>query len=89
MKAYALSIRREMFCQRRCFVYKRTLTLNLLTTTIVAPPSNASKWQMGFNSAFKGLILSSLPGRCPTTDGGDAGKNWRNGTAYCQRFEGL
>ena len=34
------------------------LTLNLLTTTIVAPPSNASKWQMGFNSAFKGLIHS-------------------------------
>ena len=32
------------------------LTLNLLTTTIVAPPSNASKWQMGFNSAFKGLM---------------------------------
>ena len=31
------------------------LTLNLLTTTRVAPPSNASKWQMGFNSAFKGL----------------------------------
>src|SRR5215469_18824464 len=24
-------------------------------TTIVAPPSNASKWQMGFNSAFKGI----------------------------------
>ena len=35
------------------------LTLNLLTTTIVAPPSNAIKWQMGFNSAFKGLIVSS------------------------------
>ena len=33
------------------------LTLKLLTTTIVAPPSNASKWQMGFNSAFKGLKL--------------------------------
>ena len=32
------------------------LTLNLLTTTIGAPPSNASKWQMGFNSAFKGLM---------------------------------
>jgi hypothetical protein len=31
------------------------LTLNLLTTTIVAPNSNASKWQMGFNSPFKGL----------------------------------
>ena len=28
--------------------------LNLLTTTIVAPPINASKWQMGFNSALKG-----------------------------------
>ena len=35
---------------------KVDLTLNLLTTTIVALPSNASKWQMGFNSAFKGLI---------------------------------
>jgi hypothetical protein len=34
------------------------LTLNLLTTTIVAPPSNASKWQMGFNSAFKGLTIT-------------------------------
>jgi hypothetical protein len=27
-----------------------------LTTTIVASLSNADKWQMGFNSAFKGLI---------------------------------
>jgi len=36
------------------------LTLNLLTTTIVAPPSNANKWQMGFNSAFKGLINSTI-----------------------------
>ena len=36
------------------------LTLNLLTTTIVAPPSNASKWQMGFNSAFKGLNSHSM-----------------------------
>jgi hypothetical protein len=34
-----------------------SLTLNLLTTTIVAPASNASKWQMGFNSAIKGLIF--------------------------------
>jgi hypothetical protein len=32
-----------------------SLTLNLLTTTIVSPPSNASKWHMGLNSAFKGL----------------------------------
>ena len=40
--------------------YQPTLTLNLLTTTIVAPPSNASKWQMGFNSAFKGLMYNFL-----------------------------
>ena len=38
-----------------CDPFLSSLTLNLLTTTIVAPPSNASKWQMGFNSAFKGL----------------------------------
>ena len=47
------------------------LTLNLLTTTIVAPPSNASKWQMGFNSAFKGLniVVTSLrSSECPTTE---------------------
>ena len=37
------------------------LTLNLLTTTIVAHPSNASKWQMGFKSAFKGLIMEWIP----------------------------
>jgi hypothetical protein len=37
-------------------LYLVYLTLNMLTTTIVAPPSNASKWQMGFNSAFKGLM---------------------------------
>ena len=31
------------------------LTLILLTWTIWRPPTNASKWRMGFNSAFKGL----------------------------------
>jgi hypothetical protein len=41
-------------------ITKLYLTLNLLTTTIVAPPSNVSKWQMGFNSAFKGLIMYFL-----------------------------
>ena len=41
----------EIICLAVC------LTLNLLTTTIVAPPSNASKWQMVFNSAFKGLKM--------------------------------
>jgi len=37
------------------------LTLNLLTTTIVAPPSNASKWHMGFNSAFRPLNAELNP----------------------------
>jgi len=40
--------------------YETKLTLNLLTTTIVAPPGNASKWQMVFNSVFKGLIINCL-----------------------------
>jgi hypothetical protein len=31
------------------------LTLILLTWRIWWTPNNASKWQMGFNSAFKGL----------------------------------
>ena len=33
-----------------------SLTLILLTWTIWRAPTNASKWRMGFNSAFKGLI---------------------------------
>ena len=36
------------------------LTLILLTWTIWWAPTNASKWQMGFNSVFKGLITISL-----------------------------
>jgi len=39
---------------------KQGLTPNLLTITIVAPPSNASKWQIGFNSAFKWLKKARL-----------------------------
>jgi hypothetical protein len=38
----------------------KCLTLNLLTTTIVEPPSNVSKWQMGFNSALKGLKVRQM-----------------------------
>jgi hypothetical protein len=34
------------------------LTLNLLRWTILRAPTNASKWRMGFNSAFKGLSSS-------------------------------
>ena len=33
------------------------LTLTLLMWTIWRAPTNASKWRMGFNSAFKGLRL--------------------------------
>ena len=32
------------------------LTLNPLTWRVWWAPNNASKWQMGFNSAFKGLM---------------------------------
>ena len=39
--------------------FKSILTLILLTWRIWWAHNNASKWQMGFNSAFKGLILSS------------------------------
>ena len=42
-------------------LHHTSLTLNLLTTTIVVPPSNASKWHLGFNSAFKGLKMEAFP----------------------------
>ena len=35
------------------------LTLTLLTWTIWRVPTNASKWRMAFNSAFKGLNIYS------------------------------
>ena len=34
------------------------LTLILLMWTIWRAPNSASKWRMGFNSAFKGLIIA-------------------------------
>ena len=37
-------------------VMKSLLTLILLTWRIWWAPTNASKWRMGFNSAFKGLM---------------------------------
>ena len=43
------------------------LTFTLLTTTIVAPPSNASKWQMGFNSAFKRLMNKYVNRQCSSS----------------------
>jgi hypothetical protein len=53
--------------------FLKELTLNLLTTTIVAPPSNASKWQMGFNSVFKGLkgIYGKFPHQNHVKDGSE------------------
>ena len=36
------------------------LTLIPLTWTIWRAPTNASKWRMGFNTAFKGLKINSL-----------------------------
>ena len=39
----------------KVFFYFTALTLILLTWTIWRSPTNASKWRMGFNSAFKGL----------------------------------
>ena len=40
----------------RCTLFRAmSLTLTLLTWTIWRTPTNASKWRMGFNSAFKGL----------------------------------
>ena len=51
------------------------LTLNLLTTTIVAPPRNASKWQMGFNSAFKGLKVIFCITTSPKFDFGEVEKS--------------
>jgi hypothetical protein len=39
------------------------LTLILLMWKIRWAPNNASKWEMGFNSAFKGLITSLSPRR--------------------------
>jgi hypothetical protein len=51
--------------KNRCFIYiydisslrVNDLTLILLTWGKWWTPNNASKWQMGFNSAFKGLIV--------------------------------
>ena len=40
----------------RCGARIVSLTLTLLPWRIWWAPTNASKWQMGFNSAFKGLI---------------------------------
>ena len=42
-------------------VPENILTITPLTWRIWWAPSNASKWPMGFNSAFKGLMWSNNP----------------------------
>ena len=61
------------------------LTLSLLMWTIWRAPTNASKWRMGFNSAFKGLTLTLLTWtiwRVPTN-----ASKWRMG--FNSSFKGL
>jgi hypothetical protein len=43
------------------------LTLILLTWRIRRAPYNVSKWQMGFNSAFKGLVHRQPPSGAKVT----------------------
>jgi hypothetical protein len=43
------------YIQSLCFKVINPLTLILLTWRMWWPPNNASKWHMGFNSAFKVL----------------------------------
>ena len=42
-------------CDGKNYFSLEALTLNLLTWTKWWAPASASKWRMGFNSAFKGL----------------------------------
>ena len=51
------------FCEQHACI-KFCLTLILLMWKIRWAPNNASKWQMGFNSAFKGLKLGKTATEC-------------------------
>ena len=50
----------EVSISGHAFFYPIPLTLNTLTWKIWWAPNNASRWQMGFNSAFKRLTLVTL-----------------------------
>ena len=63
-------------CFQTQFSYS-DLTLILLTWRIGGVPNKASKWQMGFNSAFKGLII-----RCTIYSDKTTLKGWH--TSCCQ-----
>jgi len=45
----------EVLRFKRDLFFRVKLTLNPLTWKIWWAPNNASRWQMGFNLAFKGL----------------------------------
>jgi len=42
------------------FQHRVALTFTLLTWRIWRAPNNAKQWQMGINSAFKGLIYGDF-----------------------------
>jgi len=61
---YTTNKRNRVTTVERFYVYTQTkmvltLTLILLTWRIWWAPNNGSRWQMGFNSAFRGLITKS------------------------------
>jgi len=57
---YIVSVYTLLFLYEMCLwsraLLEKVLTLILLTWRIWWAPNNASRWQMGFNSAFEGLI---------------------------------
>jgi len=59
MKSYSLNALVCTCQQHFSDVSHSYLALYLLTCKIWWAPNNASRWQMGFNSAFKGLIYLS------------------------------
>jgi hypothetical protein len=72
--------RQEAYCGLQCGTKRNCeLILILLTWTIWGAPTNASKWRMGFNSAFKGLKL-----RCNASAFKDHGLSCVE--AHCWKF---
>jgi hypothetical protein len=53
------NITRNLKLKLKNTIIDKTLTLNPLMWKIWRAPNNARKWQLGFNSAFKGLPYAS------------------------------
>ena len=60
MGSLCLSFRRRITFMNFIKLFRWYLTLNLLTWKIWWAPNNVSRWEVGFNSAFKGLTLTHL-----------------------------